>query len=583
MRALCISGVVVLLWCTAVLAGSQPAAAQGRSLRAERIDVDLTVTTTGSLLVRERIRYRFSGPWNGVFRAIPTRYEGPGGFDYRLDLDLRGVSIEGRSEAPRVETRRSKGEVRWQVWVPDAENTVRTVVFEYRVRNALRFFEGHDELYWNLIGDDSEIEFGEAAARVVLPAGVTGLRSAAWVGGYGERDASVRIDTTPEFIEFESEDDLGWRRGMTLVVGWNPGVVARPTAVDRLAGFLGANIWLLLPFLSWGWMHRVWRRRGRDPEARSVTPRYQPPADLSPAEGGTLLDHHPHVHDITATIVDLAIRGYLRIEESESEGVFDRLTGGRDYTFHRLPDPAADTLKDHERRTLDALFAGGATTATTDALKYEFFRELPGIHTAIFAELVERRLYPRRPDKVRSRWVGSGVLLGTVAMGLLLLLAQRGVLGSVTAAVAGIGTGIPVLVYAFWMPARTRAGARVVEQIQGLEEFMARVEQDRFRRMIKTPEQFEELLPWAMALRVEERWASAFDDLFTEPPEWFVGHYPGGRFRAVHLAASLNSWSSRTGSAMTAAPRSSSTSSGFGGGGGGFSGGGFGGGSTGGF
>ena len=99
--------------------------------------------------------------------------------------------------------------------------------------------------------------------------------------------------------------------------------------------------------------------------------------------------------------------------------------------------------------------------------------------------------------------------------------------------------------------------------------------------MIDSPQMFERYLPHAMALGVESRWARAFEDIYTEPPSWYVGDGPA-HFNSVGLSRSMTSMSNRTGSVMTSQPRSSG-GSGFGGGGGGFSGGGFGGGGTGGF
>ena len=98
--------------------------------------------------------------------------------------------------------------------------------------------------------------------------------------------------------------------------------------------------------------------------------------------------------------------------------------------------------------------------------------------------------------------------------------------------------------------------------------------------MITGPEQFEKLLPFAMAMNVEKKWAEAFKDIYKEPPDWYRGSHPG-RFHTHSLVSNLSRMSTQTGAMMTSSPRSSG-GSGFGGGGG-FSGGGFGGGGTGGF
>jgi uncharacterized membrane protein YgcG len=152
-----------------------------------------------------------------------------------------------------------------------------------------------------------------------------------------------------------------------------------------------------------------------------------------------------------------------------------------------------------------------------------------------------------------------------------------------TFVLAGILTGLVVVIFGYFMPARTLLGSRTLEGVLGFEEFLGRVESDRMDRMIYKPEMFEKYLPFAMALGVEKKWAAAFEGIYTEPPQWYTGtSYP--TFQPSSFVGNLNRMSASTAAAMASAPRSSG-GSGFsgGGGGGGFSGGGFGGGGGGGF
>jgi uncharacterized membrane protein len=154
------------------------------------------------------------------------------------------------------------------------------------------------------------------------------------------------------------------------------------------------------------------------------------------------------------------------------------------------------------------------------------------------------------------------------------------------AILAGALTTIVIAGFGLVMPARTVRGARAIEELLGFEEFLRRVEKDRFERVVRTPEMFERFLPYAMAFGVEDSWARAFDDIYREPPDWYRGTSVHA-FRSQLFATNMARMATVTSSAMTAAPRSSASSSGFGGGsfggGGGFSGGGFGGGRVGGF
>jgi uncharacterized membrane protein len=134
-----------------------------------------------------------------------------------------------------------------------------------------------------------------------------------------------------------------------------------------------------------------------------------------------------------------------------------------------------------------------------------------------------------------------------------------------------------MLVFARIMPARTVMGARLRERVLGFEEFLQRVESDRYERVVRTPQMFERFLPYAMAFGVERRWARAFRDVYREPPGWYVGTDPMG-FNAGTFSSRLSDLSTRAGSAMSSSPRSSGGSGFSGGSSGGGSGGGGGGG-----
>ncbi len=561
------------------LLAPRPAAAQERRLSLESFNATLTVEPSGLLDVLEELQFRFDGSWNGVFRTIPVRYD-MGSEIHRVRLDVVDVRGGDGSEL-RYETSRQGAYRKVKIWVPGASDATRTVVLHYRVRDALRFFENHDELYWNVTGNEWDFPVGRASARVVLPDGATGRRATAYTGTYGARGEDASVTEIEEGYYFQTTNPLEFREGLTVVVGWDPGLVHRPSALERA---LRAGVFLLIfPLISLVGMWRLWSARGRDPERRPVAPRYEPPGGMTPAEVGTLVDNSPDMRDFTATIVDLAVRGYLRIEEEERSGLV-KIFSRQEYTFHRLKE-AGPELKPHETALLDALFSGGIrSVVSTSELEHEFYKEIPGLKHAVFRLLLESGDYRNRPDKVLQTWLVVGVLACILAtVGLVVVASARGY-DMPFALAGGIGFGLPVLIFGVLMPARTVSGTRRLEEILGFEEFLDRVESDRFRRMIKGPEQFEAFLPYAMALSVEERWARAFEDLYTEPPTWYTGRYPG-TFRPSMLVSNLSTMSTRASSAMSSAPRSSG-GSGFssgGGGGGGFSGGGFGGGGGGGF
>jgi len=217
-------------------------------------------------------------------------------------------------------------------------------------------------------------------------------------------------------------------------------------------------------------------------------------------------------------------------------------------------------------------------------LQNKFYKHLPGLRDRIFQALMTKGYYLQRPDKVKVGYLVGGAILGfLMAMGGSALSAALG-MAPLPFIVAGVLSGVIVCIFAFVMPARTLKGARALEGVRGFEDFLGHVEADRFERMVKTPQMFEKFLPFAMALGVDKRWADAFKDIYTQPPDWYSGPGYGPRFYPYSFVSNLNQMTTRTAAVMASAPRSSGGSGfGGGGGGGGFSGGGMGGGGGGGF
>lgn len=548
--------------------------ADARSFVLSRFDVDLQVLPNGELLVTETVSPRFEGSWNGIERLIPVEYRTPQGFNYQLLLD--DVTVTDERGAPlKLESSRERHYRNFRIWIPGANDATRTFVLKYRVRNGLKFFEDHDELYWNVTGDEWDVPIEHASARIRLPSNATGVRALAFTGAYGAREEAATVTLEGSRVTMTMTRPLGFREGLTAVVGWDKGLVAAPTPMDEAQLFLRANWPLAIPPLVLGVMLRLWWTRGRDPRLRPITVAYEPPDNMTPAEVGTLADESPDVRDITATVVDLAVRGYLRIKEHKTEQLFGLWTS-TDYLFHRN-QPRKDwaALPKHERLLLEALFKDeDSDEVSLGSLENKFYRSLPGIRDAIFDSLLTRAYYAQRPDRVKQNYYLAG---GLTALGLIFSLATMADNWGIAPLAlfgSGILSGLIVAGFGRIMPARTVKGTRAVEGVLGFEEFLTRVEADRFERVVKTPELFERFLPYAMALGVETNWARAFESIVTAAPSWYQGS-DLAQFNTRGFTSRMGDMASRTGSTMTSAPRSSG-GSGFSGGssGGGFGGGG---------
>jgi uncharacterized membrane protein YgcG len=550
--------------------------AHARSFVLNRFDVELQVLSGGDLLVTETVSPRFEGAWNGIERLIPIEYRTPQGFNYTLFLER--VTVTDEQGTPLTfESSRERHYRNFRIWIPGATDATRTFVLKYLVRNGLKFFEDHDELYWNVTGDEWDVPIEQASVRIILPPRATGVRAQAFTGAYGAREQAATVTILGSGIEMTMTRPLGFREGLTAVVGWDKGLVTAPTALDQTRMTVVSNWPLGIPLLIFGVMYRLWSTRGKDPRLRPIAVMYEPPDHLTPAELGTLVDESPDTRDITATVVDLAVRGYLRITERKAEHLLG-LWSSMDYLFHRArPRQEWGALTAFERLLLEALFKDSeADEVLLSSLENRFYKSLSGIHDAIFDSLHRRKYYSQRPDRVKQGYLVGGIALGILLTIALAVLADHWGLAPLTALAAGLLSGLIVVGFGRIMPARTQQGTRALEGVLGFEEFLTRVEADRFDRVIKTPELFEKFLPYAMALGVEKNWGRAFESIVMTAPAWYQGSELA-QFNTRGFTSRMGDMASRTGSTMTSAPRSSggsgfssggSSGGGFGGGGG---------------
>jgi uncharacterized membrane protein len=534
------------------------------------------ITEDGSTAVKERINLVFVGEFHGIHRTIPVEYPGPRGSNYTLFLDVDSVT-DGAGRKLKYESKTSGGFRDLKIYIPDAVNATRTVDISYSVRNGIRFFDDHDEFYWNVTGNDWPVPIDHAEAHVYLPKKAAGrLRAQAFTGVYGSAERNVTSDVNGADTVFETTNPLPMRGGMTIDIFVPKGILKEPGAISRFIWFLGSNPIVFLPFVTLAVMFTLWWYKGRDPDAgRSVAPMYEPPPGMSPAEAGTLIDDTIHPRDITSTIVDLAVRGYVKIEETVDTTLL--VFHSRDYIFHSLkPATEWQQLVPHERVMMENIFAGGDQTRLS-SLKNRFYTAIPVIQQDIKSALKNKGIYLLDPDSANGYSIGGALVILAP-----FLLAQfsgyKQVFNSVLVALAcGVISAIIWWLFARQMSAKTVQGARTRIAVLGFQEFMNRVDADRLKRM--PPDTFEKYLPYAMALGVEHHWAQAFAGIIQSPPSWYASPNGMTGFNPIFFSSSMHNMASDMHQVFVSAPRSSSSGSGFsGGGGGGFSGGGFGGG-----
>lgn len=565
----CLAAILLLVLCLP---------AWGRSYQIAKFNANVHVDENGSARVEEQISFAFSGAFHGIYRSIPVEYPGPDGTNYSLFVTVNSITDEN-GNALKFEKHTTNGYLKLKVYM-EAANTTRTVNIRYTVMDATKFFEDHDEFYWNVTGNDWEVPIDSASASIYFPPAASGqLRAQAFGGVYGSNNREP-CSVTGEVVTCETAHALSMHGGLTVDIYIPEGTLHKPSSLTKLVWFVRSNPIVTLPLWAFVVMFTLWWTKGRDPDpGMSVAPMYAPPDKMGPAEAGTLVVDHVQPRDITAVLVDLAVRGYIKIVEVDQKGL---LLSHKDYELHLLKDPGQwGDLADYERTMLQQVFQGGTMTHISE-LRNRFYTAVPTLKTQILSALKQKGMYTLDPQSAAGLWVLGAIIIAAPYALLQWIGWADFFSGTVPAVISIIVAAIIVFLFGRELTAKSLLGAKTRVQILGFEEFMNRVDADRLKRM--PPDTFEKFLPYAMALGVEHRWAKAFEGIAQNPPSWYQsgsGWGPGNTFSTYLFINSLGNMSQTASAAFVAAPRSSSTSSGWSGGGsssGGFSGGGFGGG-----
>jgi uncharacterized membrane protein YgcG len=555
---------------------AMPAFARERILS---YDSTVVVNADGSLDVTETIKVHAEGTdiRRGIYRDYPTRYRDRYGNRVVVDFTPLAVLRDGRSE-PWFTERRPNG-VRLNTGNDDFLPVPAdyTYTLRYRTTRQLGFFADHDELYWNAIGTDWDFPIESASVDLRLPAAVPveSMHAEGYVGAQGAKGLDyVTTLPAPGRAHWQLSRPLAPREGMTIVLAFPKGIVAAPTTTQRLWWMLKDNRGVLVALLALLGMclyaFRRWQAVGRDPKPGIVIARYEPPAEYSPAALRFIRKMGGDNRCVTADLLSLAVAGCLRIDQ-------DKHLLGDKWSLQRLQPPAPPALSPSQRALLSGLFRDG------DELELEKGNAAL-LQAAIGAQ--KKALEDAYAGKMFQRNLGSVGIAALIGIGgvLLALLVSGG--GGIPLIIVIGMLSVPALVaFAILVRAPTPEGRKLLDEIAGLKLYLGVAERDELANLpgpgAPPPldaERYQALLPYAVALEVEEAWTHKFTlavgaaaaAAATAGIAWYRGSGIGDLDQLSNAIGS--SLSSQIASASTP-PGSSS-----GGGGGGFSGGGGGGG-----
>ncbi|MBN1258372.1 DUF2207 domain-containing protein, partial [Candidatus Peregrinibacteria bacterium] len=525
-----------------------------------RMQTDVAVHENGTMAVGEMINLTFKEPRHGIYRDIDTQ---------GIKIKVTGVENQDGKPWNYALENFDRGT---RVKIGDADKFVdglQAYQINYDVtKGGIRFFDDHDELYWNATGTEWPVGIGEAGAVIRLPDGIDekDIKLACYTGAFGSDAEKCSGEIINGVVTFQATAPLSAYEGLTVVVGFPKGVIVLPPPPKWLP-FLMLFLTLLALGIAleplYGYI-----RRGRDPRGKgTIFAQYDPPDKLIPAEMGTLLDEKADMRDITSTIIDLAVHGYLAIKEipDTKSWIFKKT----DYELARTEPKLknAHPLSPFEEKLMQNVF-GGAKVINISDLEQKFYTHVPGLKTTLYENLVQRGYFPKSPEKVRANHLVKGIVLtfiGFSAPGF--ELATFGTAFSFCLLINGILS----LVFAWFMPRKTEEGKLAHEHVLGFKLYLNTAEKDRLRFQ-ENENLFYEFLPYAMTLGIAKQWGEKFKGLYKNAPDWYEG---SGPFSMPVFVGRLENAASRMQNAFASQPPHSSGGSGFSGG---FSGGGGGGG-----
>jgi uncharacterized membrane protein YgcG len=607
---------------------------------------DIRLEKSGAMTVAETITVNAEGNRirRGIFRDFPLTFTDENGRLRSVDFDVVSVTRDGQDEPWKTES--ITGGIRIYAGSEDVMLSPgrHQYVFTYKTNRQIRYFPDHDELYWNVTGNGWIFPIMAATATVNLPEGVSATDTNVFTGPLGAKDRNARVSGSNTRPVFSTTQPLNAQEGLTIAVKFPKGAIDPPSSSDQNMWWLKDNRDYFIGFggliLVFLYYTRSWLKVGRDPARGVVVPRWDAPDNISPAlvnyidnkgfsgQGWTAL---------SASALNLAVRGFVVLEDLKQSIVIRRTdkpnvgqkfeageasllnaVGSRgSLTIDKANGERVKSVGQNFRSAIEREHRGKYYNANTGYV-------IGGVVLSVAVLIILFVFGSLQPDTIALMIVPIAVVafLSLFVAGFAKSFRRGHSLGAKIMSVVAIGIagfigfsivsslalalfsslmefhetpmlfavgGIVFLnmLYVFIMGAPTMLGAKMMDGIDGLRQYLTLAEKDRMNMAgapEMSPQHFEKLLPYAVALGVEKPWSQTFETWLAAAaagavaysPAWYSGNFNSGSF-SDRIGGFSSSMASTIASTIPSPPPSSS-SSGFSGGGGSSGGGGGGGG-----
>jgi uncharacterized membrane protein YgcG len=537
----------------------------------QRFESEVEVQENGDLIVTEHITVEsdLREIRRGILRDFPTTYELPNGRRVVVGFDVMLVLRNGKDEPYSVESLYNGKRIRIGSSSVMLRRGQHKYTIVYRTTRQVGFFRDFDELYWNVTGTGWTFEIDQVRATIRLPRGAQIQARSFYTGPQGGtgKDAAVLVEDG-NLISFRTTKRLPVQNGLTVSVAWQKGIVSPPGPVLAAKYFFFDNIAACLSVLGFAmvflYFFYQWFRYGRDPAKGTIIPVFEPPAGMS-AAGMRYVDKYASYDNktFTAAIVELGVKGHLKITEKDNVTSVEKRDRGKHIydgeeaiKRHFFPKEkhntlelkkenhvriggANDALKENLKRLYDDLFRNNyakwgfglfltfiavvlclfgigiqfKSGFATDA----FIGTLLPIIPLLLASFALNNGFTARDDN----WIliSVGVIFGIIpaAIGLFYVWKNADGFYELIPTICAFASTMLCAFYLEWMEAPTPEGRKALDHIEGFREYLSTADEgprlEAFHPPEKTPELFERMLPYAIALDVENSWAEKFKNV----------------------------------------------------------------------
>lgn len=494
------------LFSTFLLVGFLSLASSAAAEKIDSFDISAEIGRDGTVNVSEYIKYDFEGAErHGIYRDIPLRSEdGP-------DIAIEVVGVSSDSQNVSYVVLRSSGKL--NIKIGDANELVSGVVnyrIDYKIFGSIRFFEQHDEFYWNVTGNDWQVPILSASAKVFADFGFLNTTSSScYTGPTGSvsRDCGFVIAEDKKSLGFSTIGSLSAGSGLTFSVLFPKGEIDKILADKNYSDndsiswgswifgfFFVAFFIVFFAFFIFAIVMGVIMSRklykNKSFRNNPIVVQYGPPEGFSLSEVATIGHRQFRPSDFSAVVIKLAVDGHLKIAYPQGSFLVRN-----NYELVKLKD-GSSISDETEKKVFEYLFVGG----NIDSVKIKDLDKKEGsilvdeLRREILANLIKRGIFEKS-----------------------------------------------------WHVKLSDLGNKILWKIFGFAEFLKATEKDKLKLLNSPelrPEIFEKFLPYAMALGLEKKWAGKFETIVTAPPSWVSG-YPVGRvFSVTTFTQSMNSFGS---------------------------------------